>query len=650
MNQLSWWKYSILLLAGSSANVVPNVLGSQLQQPLESGPTTGSRPNIVFILTDDQDLHLDSLSYMPHVKKNLIDRGTLFQRHYCTIALCCPSRVSLWTGRAAHNTNVTDVNPPYGGYPKFVGQGFNEAWLPIWLQNAGYNTYYTGKLFNAHSLENYNSPFPAGFTGSDFLLDPYTYEYLNASFQRNQESPVSHEGEYSTDVLAGKAYGFLEDAIAEQKPFFLAIAPNAPHSNVKFKEDWFNGNSSTHAVTTTPPIPAERHKHLFQDAVVPRNPGFNPKEASKWQPHGVSWVSRLPRQNQTVVDFNDEFYRNRLRALQAVDEIVDGVVTRLAEHEILNNTYIFYSSDNGYHIGQHRLQPGKECGFEEDINVPLIIRGPGVPQNQVSTVVTSHTDLAPTFLSLAGADLRPDFDGTAIPLKKKPSVDVGAQQLGLSDDARGEHVNIEYWGFALAEGKYDQRMIWNNTYKGLRLIGNNYNFYYSVWCNGEHELYDLINDPYETKNLYKSNHFSAYHFASAAMSRSAGEEDTHTGIRRSRSATSTKTTTTKTTIHHLLSRLDSLVLVLKTCKARSCTHPWEVLHPTGNVKNLHDALDSRYDDFYEIQQERVRFDKCEKGYILESEGPRHVKSFSSSLNGVEVDVGPRGGAAWAELV
>ena len=72
------------------------------------------KPNIIFILTDDQDARMDSLSFMPYVQKHLISRGTLFQRHYCTVALCCPSRVNLWTGKAAHNTNVTDVNPPYG--------------------------------------------------------------------------------------------------------------------------------------------------------------------------------------------------------------------------------------------------------------------------------------------------------------------------------------------------------------------------------------------------------------------------------------------------------------------------------------------------------------------------------------------------------
>jgi len=72
------------------------------------------RPNIIVILTDDQDQHLDSVSYMPLLKKHIIDQGTYYKRHYCTTAICCPSRVSLWTGRNAHNTNVTDVVPPYG--------------------------------------------------------------------------------------------------------------------------------------------------------------------------------------------------------------------------------------------------------------------------------------------------------------------------------------------------------------------------------------------------------------------------------------------------------------------------------------------------------------------------------------------------------
>lgn len=151
----------------------------------------------------------------------------------------------------------------------------------------------------------------------------------------------------------------------------------------------------------------------------------------------------MPRQLNAQVDYNDEFYRSRLRALQAVDELVDDVFNLLDQYGILDDTYVIYTSDNGYHIGQHRLPPGKECGYAEDVNVPLIIRGPGVPQGITTDQVTSHTDLVPTIFQLIGIDPLGDFDGAAIQF-------LGDRPTG----GRQEHVNLEYWGFALAEGKY----------------------------------------------------------------------------------------------------------------------------------------------------------------------------------------------------
>ncbi|KAG0645633.1 Arylsulfatase [Hyphodiscus hymeniophilus] len=466
------------------------------------------RPNIVFILTDDQDLHMDSLDYMPLLKKHIIDHGTFYKSHYCSTAICCPSRVTLWTGRNAHNTNVTDVFPPYGGYPKFVAQGFNEDWLPLWLQDAGYSTYYTGKLFNSHTVENWNSPHPSGWTSSDFLLDPYTYSYLNATFQRNEHPPVSHEGEYSTDVLAGKA---LTDEI---------------------------------------------------------------------------------------VSYNDEFYRARLQSLQAVDELVEGVISRLDGYGILDNTYVIYTTDNGYHISQHRLAPGKECGFEEDINIPLVIRGPGVPIGEAD-IVSAHTDLAPTILKLAGGDYKkPDLDGSPIPLNKK---DITRAKI-----ERQEHVNVEFWGRSLPEGIYkfsldDGKIVAygsNNTYKALRVVGKEYNIYYSVWCTNEHELYDLTADPHQINNIHPSI-----------------------------SSSSELPKIFRLPPSKVLPRLDALLMVTKSCRGATCVDPWSVLHPRGDIKTLADAMRVEFDDFYASTAEKVSFDKCELGYILESEGPQALVNF-----------------------
>ncbi|XXH00751.1 cell cycle RNA binding protein whi3 [Hypoxylon texense] len=557
---------------------------AQQQHPLvgpgREPPQRRRQPNVVFILTDDQDVHLSSLDYMPLVRKHLLEKGTNFRKHYATTAVCCPSRVTLWTGKFAHNTNVTDVSPPYGGYPKFVSQGFNDNYFPVWLQEAGYNTYYTGKLFNVHTVENYNSPPPGGFTGSDFLLDPHTYDYLNSTFQRNGHEPRSYEGQYSTDVLAEKAYGLLDEAVDAGKPFFLVAAPIAPHANVVMKGPGHGLDS----VYFTEPVPAKRHEHLFKDEKVPRTANFNPDESS-----GANWIHKLPKQNTTNVDYNDHFYRQRLRALQAVDELVEGLVERLEEHGLLEDTYVVYSSDNGFHIGQHRLQPGKSCGYEEDVNVPLLVRGPGVAAGYAADgVVTTHADLAPTFFDLLGIPPRADFDGAAIPVTRE------AVEEAKEKGRRREHAGIEYWGFAMGEGIYNRNPLEHNTYKAIRLSGPGYNLYYSVWCNNEHELYDMETDPGQLHNLLSSS-----------------------------ASTPTPLLAAGHPAHKVAARLDALLLVLKTCAAATCQHPWRQIHPDGSVASLTDALAPRYDAYYEDQQAgaRVEYSYCANGFIEDAEGP-----------------------------
>ncbi|KAF2014187.1 Arylsulphatase [Aaosphaeria arxii CBS 175.79] len=548
---------------------------------------TAKKPNILFILTDDQDWHMQSLEHMPFLQKYLVQEGTLYTNHYCTVAICCPSRVNLWTGRAAHNTNVTDVFPPYGGYPKIVHEGINSNYLPIWMQDSGYNTYYTGKLWNAHTVDNYNAPYAGGYNGSDFILDPYTYEYYNAWMSRNGQAPVSYKGQYSPDITAEKAYGFLEEATQHKEPWFLTVAPIAPHSNVKLEP--------IDAVDMDAPKYAKRHAHLFKDYRIPRDANFNPEKQG-----GVAWVKTLPRLNDTVIEYNDEFQRSRLRALQSVDEMIEKLIKTLEEKNLLEDTYIFFTTDNGYHISQHRMHPGKECGFDTDIHIPLIIRGPGIARNRISDAVTSHTDLSPTILKLAG-QTREDFDGTPIPVYEQEVLAANNNR-----NSRHEHVNIEFWGMAIPEGQYahydggpsDGNGLYkdatrNNTYKGLRLIGEDYSIYYSVWCTGDREYYDVALDPGQLDNYFD-----------------AEAEATRRGY-----------SIAGRSFEEVVNRLDALMLVLKSCKGRDCVEPWSVLHPGGNVKTLKDALAKTFDAFYE-EQPKVSFDSCELGYIKELEGPQ----------------------------
>lgn len=346
----------------------------------------------------------------------------------------------------------------------------NSNYLPVWLQEAGYNTYYTGKLFNAHTTANYDAPYPAGWTATDFLLDPGTYSYLSPIYQRNQDPPVYHQNEHTSDLITAKAQALLAQALAaaadgdnnnNNKPFFLGVAPVAPHSDVD-PADREPGSLPR----MTEPVPCARHAHLFPDARVPRAANFNPD-----RPSGASWVRRLAPHNASAVAYLDHYYRQRLRALQAVDELVAALVAQLDAAGALADTYVVYSSDNGFHLGQHRLPPGKECGYDEDIRVPLVVRGPGVPAGRVETAVTTHVDLAPTILEMVGVAARPDFDGVPIPLGASASAAGAGTEM--TEEKKHEHVAVEYWGFALAEGEgggFGKWVLWGGRGHGVSCV------------------------------------------------------------------------------------------------------------------------------------------------------------------------------------
>lgn len=187
----------------------------------------------------------------------------------------------------------------------------------------------------------------------------------------------------------------------------------------------------------------------------------------------------------------------------------------------LDNTYVMFTSDNGYHIGQHRLTPGKTCGYEEDVLVSMAIRGPGIPKGKVSDVVSAHVDLVPTFFAMAGMDQHDDFDDVPMPLGE------------YTERPKVETVNIEMWKASYSVQKRSLEFDFSkrgptekaapNTYKSIRVMGNGYSLYYSVWCKNERELYDMTvrrflpslcvltgqADPYQMHNLLPDGFDSA---------------------------------------------------------------------------------------------------------------------------------------------
>jgi N-acetylglucosamine-6-sulfatase len=238
-------------------------------------------------------------------------------------------------------------------------------------------------------------------------------------------------------------------------------------------------------------------------------------------------------------------------------------------------------------MGNHRLHAGKRCPYEEDINIPLLIRGPDVAKGVTSDIINSHTDMAPTILQMLGIPLRDEFDGAPIAYK--------AKELGASD--KTELVNVEFWNSgdktpqAATPGSYS-----NNTYKALRLISDEYSFLYTKWCTGENEFYDMQNDPGQMQNRLASP--------------PQGSSVTYYGRSEQK----------------LFDRLDALLMVTKGCATDSCREPWNVLFPGGQVGNLTDAMRPEYDRFF-AQQPKVSFSSCIQNHIVSEEGPQDVTPY-----------------------
>jgi N-acetylglucosamine-6-sulfatase len=158
--------------------------------------------------------------------------------------------------------------------------------LPDFLQTAGYSTYYTGKLMNGHTVENCERLPVSGFNSSDFLVDPYTYDYWNPAFSRDNGPAIIHPNTYSTDLVKEKALDYLEEASQSDQPFFLTVAPIGPHS-------WIASDGrdpDINHIHMEIPAAAPRHASLFPAEQIPRTESFNPDRAG-----GVSWVKHLPK-------------------------------------------------------------------------------------------------------------------------------------------------------------------------------------------------------------------------------------------------------------------------------------------------------------------------------------------------------------------
>jgi N-acetylglucosamine-6-sulfatase len=434
-----------------------------------TGLSAATRPNLVLVLTDDQDLVLGSLNFMPKTRALIGDQGMTFSNHFVPLSLCCPSRSTILTGLHVHNHRVLTNFPPDGGFERFDQLKHEERTLAIALHDAGYRTALFGKYLNGYPNGEDLTYVPPGWDewASPVKGSPYAAYRYTLNENGKLVAHGSKAEDYMTDVLAAKAVDFVRRASPTGQPFFLYLATYAPHR---------------------PSTPAKRHAGLFPGLQAPRTPSFNEPDVRD-KPARIRTLKRLDASRVAVID---ALYRKQMQSLQAVDEAVAAVVQALRDSGRLDDTFIVFTSDNGFHMGQHRLEPGKYTPYEPDVHVPLLVRGPGVPRGLTVDALTLSVDFAPTFAELAGATLPVEADGRSlVPLLE-----------GKPPASWRQAVLLEQFAVPPAPPKTSELQEPDDassypSHRGIRTA----TYKYVEYGTGEKEVYDLKKDPDERLNL-----------------------------------------------------------------------------------------------------------------------------------------------------
>jgi N-acetylglucosamine-6-sulfatase len=514
------------------------------------------KPSFVVIQTDDQTLEELNAVFtppggaeeqaMPNTLSLLGERGMTFSRYYTPYSLCAPSRVSLLTGRYAHNDNVRGNVPPNGGWTGFQSRQAYSHNLATWLQGGGYRTIHIGKILNGYGDAPYSSgtEVPPGWSSWHSILNSDTNHYAYGYLMNNNgtvEGPYGNSGSWET-----REYGEIDDAgcpyaplngkpcyyetdhfnqlaveelaaTSPEQPFYMQLDYTTPHGDFR---------------KPAGPQPATRDLGRFAGAPLPDNraEGFNEGNVND-KPR---FIREAPYLSATEIHTYRVYYQNCLASLISVDEGVKNIVDELGSLGRLRNTYIIFTSDNGFFFGQHRLVGGKFLAYEPSTHLPLIIRGPGIKPGTVSGQLASTVDIAPTILELAEVAPDKSVDGfSLVPYLKDPSLrsrrpllfesfvqtDDVEQNGGASTEIPGYSPTTDAGaargklsagggkatGSAAGEPTAHASVVAPpKNYYGIRLGP----YKYIEWPDGEKELYDINEDPYELNNVIRDKNYA----------------------------------------------------------------------------------------------------------------------------------------------
>jgi len=352
--------------------------------------TVPAPPNIVVILADDLDaLITPTWDAMPKTAARVRDQGLTFTRAFTASSNCCPSRAALLTGEYPHNNGVlTNVGATHAGWSAFQAGGAETRTVARVLHDGGYRTLLAGKYMNGYEPA---TAVPPGW--DEWYAAADTDTYIGYNYTLNENGTPVHYGvtsaDYITDVLAAKAVDFIDRAEAnDAQPFLAYLTPTAPH--------W----------PLSPPV-----RYLgnpWKNAVAP-HPGSYAETDKSDKPMWLQWSAGFRAQRLASIDAD---YQKRMGSLLALDDLVASVLDSLEANGELDNTYVVFTSDNGYNFGAHGLVD-KLVPYEESIHVPLVVVGPGITPG-TTDALTVNIDLAPTLLQIAGIPVPATVDGTSL--------------------------------------------------------------------------------------------------------------------------------------------------------------------------------------------------------------------------------------------
>lgn len=473
-----------LVAAFLAAVVVPTTGTTAGTAVGAAAPAAVTRPNIVVFMLDDLDaLTMPYWDALPKTRALLRDRGRVFTNHFSPAPLSASSRAAILTGQYGHNNHVLTNKGSWGGYPAFVANGDGNRTFAKYLHDAGYRTMHAGKYVPGY--EPFTDAIPPGWdewygTGGLEMYFGYGYQ-MNANGEHRTYGLTAADN--ISDVLGVIADGFVDRTTVEHpgQPWMMYVNTPAPH---------------------LPIDAAPRHvNHAWKNSLVPKRPNYFEADVSDKS----TWLQASLTYRAPWRSYMDTDYQRRMGSLLAVDDMVARTLLSISENGELGNTIVMFSSDQGYALGAHHVF-GKNTPYEESIQTPLVISGPGVSLG-TDRHLALQIDLLPTMLELAGVAIPSTVDGRSlVPLLRGEDPPtwrdsfLAQYMVDKQDFDPSDYRAVgTYWNFPNWRAVRTTRFMLVQYWDAADFVG---------WpaevpgcCAPQFELYDLATDPYELNNL-----------------------------------------------------------------------------------------------------------------------------------------------------